>query len=147
MKEKEVDERQLYMYFNQILRGQDITFDEKSEIISSLHNAKIRDAVADYLKTINSPKVVENANALKTLGEILKYLLTAYVHEKDENYKVIYSILHCSQQIMHLKEGDNNDKTRVYLTHYLSDHGIWQEHNVWKVCIQKIINQKFHEAI
>ena len=52
--------------------------------------------MADYLKTINSPKVVDNPDALKTLGEILKYLLTAYVHEKDENYKVIYAILHCS---------------------------------------------------
>jgi hypothetical protein len=37
----------------------------------------------------------------------LKYLLTAFVHEKDENYKVIYAILHSSQQIIHLKEGEN----------------------------------------
>jgi hypothetical protein len=40
--------------------------------------------------------MIETADALKTLGEILKYLLTAYVHEKDENYKVVYAILHCS---------------------------------------------------
>jgi len=61
-----------------------------------LHNSKIRDTVADFLKAINSPKIIENAEALKTLGEILKYLLTAYVHEKDENYKVVYAILHSS---------------------------------------------------
>ena len=48
---------------------------------------------------------------------------------------------------MHLKESENSEKSRVYLTQYLNDHGVWQEHNVWKVCIQKIINQKFHEAI
>jgi hypothetical protein len=78
------------------MKGSDISFDAKGEIISSLHSSKIRDTVADFLKTINSPKIIESADALKTLGEILKYLLTAYVHEKDENYKVVYAILHCS---------------------------------------------------
>jgi hypothetical protein len=69
--------------------------------------------------------LIDNGNALKTLGEILKYLLTAYVHEKDENYKVIYAILHSSQLIFHFKEGENSEKQKVYLTVYLSDHGIW----------------------
>lgn len=78
------------------MKSVDLSFDEKSEIISSLHNPNIRDIVSEYLKGINSPKIIENHNALKTLGEILKYLLTAYVHEKDDNYKVIYSILHSS---------------------------------------------------
>lgn len=85
----------------------------------------MRDTVGDFLRSINSPKLIENGQALKTLGEILKYLLTAYVHEKDENYKVIYSILHSSQQIFHLKEDENSEKQKIYLTSYLSDHGIW----------------------
>jgi hypothetical protein len=79
-----------------LLRGIDITFDEKSEIISALHDNKVREIVAEFLKGINSPKLIENGNALKTLGELIKYLLTAFVHEKDENYKVIYAILHSS---------------------------------------------------
>ncbi len=33
------------------------------------------------------------------------------------------------------------------MTSYLSDHGVWQESYIWRICIQKIINQKFHEAI
>ena len=57
----------------------------------------MREIVAEFLKGINSPKLIENADALKTLGELIKYLLTAFVHEKDENYKVIYAILHSSQ--------------------------------------------------
>ena len=31
--------------------------------------------------------------SLKTLGEILKYSLTAFIHEKDENYRLVYTIL------------------------------------------------------
>ena len=81
----------------ELLRGQDLPFDVKEKIISSLHSSRVRDTVADFLKGINSPKVIDNPQSLKTLGEILKYLLTAYVHEKDENYKVVYAILHCSQ--------------------------------------------------
>ena len=91
-----MEEHILLEYLNRIMRGNDLSFDEKSEVISSLHNPTIRDVVSEFLKGVNSPKYIENNNALKTLGEILKYLLTAYVHEKDENYKVVWSILHSS---------------------------------------------------
>ena len=80
-----------------LLRGQDITFEEKSDFISALHDQTVREIVAEYLKVINSPKVIENWEALKTLGEIIKYLLTAFVHEKDENYRIIHAILNASQ--------------------------------------------------
>lgn len=97
MKLNELEEHILLEYINRLMRGTDISFDEKSEIISSLHNSNVRDTVSEYLKGINSPKYIESSDALKTLGEILKYLLTAFVHERDDNYKVIYSILHSSQ--------------------------------------------------
>ncbi len=56
----------------------------------------MRESLAEMLKLINSPKFIENPDALKTLGELIKYLLTAFIHEKDDNYKVVYAILHCS---------------------------------------------------
>ena len=78
------------------MKGKDLSFDDKSGVISSLHKSSVREIVAEFLKNINSPKVIENGHALKTLGELIKYLLTAFVHEKDENYRVIYAILHSS---------------------------------------------------
>ena len=36
---------------------------------------------------------------LQTLGELIKYLLTAIIHEKDVNFKVIHAILNVSQLI------------------------------------------------
>ncbi|CDW76802.1 tbc domain-containing protein [Stylonychia lemnae] len=109
LKLNELEEHILLEYLNRIMRGNDLSFDEKSEIISSLHNPTIRDV--------------------------------------DENYKVVWSILHSSQQIFTIKEIDGKERQKIYLTQYLSDHGIWQEQQVWKQCIHKIINQKFHEAI
>ena len=89
----------MFKYLNALIKGQDITYDQKGGIISALHNSKVREAVAEFLKSINSPRNIDNANALKTLGELIKYLLTAFVHEKDENFKVIHAILHSSQLI------------------------------------------------
>mmetsp|Transcript_18479 Transcript_18479/g.17588 ORF Transcript_18479/g.17588 Transcript_18479/m.17588 type:complete len:198 (+) Transcript_18479:1235-1828(+) len=112
-----------------------------------MHQEKMRDMVSEYLKLITSPKLIEDPEALKTLGDLIKYLLTAFVHEKDDNYKVIYSILHCSQLVFHVSENSDQTKKKIFLTQYLNDHGIWQEQQIWKYTIQKVINMKFHEAI
>ena len=86
------------------MKGEDISFDQKEGIVAALHKSTVRETVSEYLRTIISPKIIENANALKTLGELIKYLLTAFVHEKDENYRVILSILQSSQLIYHVRE-------------------------------------------
>lgn len=122
----------MIQYLHDLIRGDVISYDEKSKIISSLHNPKIRDTVADYFRSINSPRQVENLESLRTLGEILKYSLTAFVHEMDENYKLVYAILHSSQHVFHVRA---SDLQRTFLTYLLNDHGIWQERQVWKVCI------------
>lgn len=36
---------------------------------------------------------------------------------------------------------------KFYLTQYVNDHGIWQEENIWKSVLQKVLNQKFQEAV
>lgn len=72
-----------------LIKGNDISYDAKSQIISSLHSPMIRDSVGEFLFKINSPKYISNFEAIKTLGEILKYALTAFIHDKDENYKII----------------------------------------------------------
>ena len=36
---------------------------------------------------------------------------------------------------------------KYYLTQYVNDHGIWQEENIWKSVLQKVLNQKFQEAV
>ncbi len=61
-----------------------------------MHNSKNRDIVGEFFKNINSPRQIDSLEALRTLGEILKYSLTAFVHDHDDNYKLIYAILHSS---------------------------------------------------
>ncbi len=59
--------------------------------------------MADFLKCINSPRHIENIESFRTLSEIIKYSLTAFIHEKDENYKIVYAVLHVSQLLYHVK--------------------------------------------
>lgn len=84
-----MEEHKIMQCFTNLIKGQDISYDDKGEIIQALHDKKVRESVAEMLRMISSPKHIENAEALKTLGELIKYLLTAFVHEKDENYRVV----------------------------------------------------------
>jgi hypothetical protein len=49
LKSNEIDTKTLLHMLRSLLSGEDISYDEKSQIISSLHNPKIRDTVADVL--------------------------------------------------------------------------------------------------
>ncbi len=90
----DADREKLKFYLQSlVVLGEDISFEEKSDIIKSLHDRSIRETVAAFLREVTSPRMIRNPNALKTLGELLKYLLTAFVHERDDDYKCIYAIL------------------------------------------------------
>ena len=70
---------------------------------------------------------MEKYEALVTLGEFTKLLLSASVNDKDTDYKIVYAILLASQHIYAKK-----DKRKEYLTSIVKDHGIWTEASNWK---------------
>mmetsp|Transcript_17501 Transcript_17501/g.26978 ORF Transcript_17501/g.26978 Transcript_17501/m.26978 type:complete len:115 (+) Transcript_17501:504-848(+) len=70
-----------------------------SRLITAFHEKEVRMQVMDELKLICTPKCVVSLRGLQTLGELLKYLLTALIHEKDVNFKIIYAILNSSMYI------------------------------------------------
>jgi hypothetical protein len=53
--------------------------------------------ITEDFKMIGTARNVVSLEGLQTLGELIKYLLTAIIHEKDVNFKVIYAILNTSQ--------------------------------------------------
>lgn len=57
-----------------------------------MHYYKQRKITVEFLKEINSPIFTKNAYALKSLDGMFKYLLIAFIHENDQNYKFIYAI-------------------------------------------------------
>jgi hypothetical protein len=69
---------------------------EMSKLILAFHEKEIRLQLTDNLKSIGTPREVVSLEGLQTLGELLKYLLTAIIHERDVNFKVIQGILNVS---------------------------------------------------
>lgn len=129
---------------------------ELSKLIQAFHEKDTRMKITEILKMVGTPVCVVSLAGLRTLGELIKYLLTAIIHEKDVNFKVIYAILNCSQQIyfqpyMNVEEENKLDSRqrrissrlrfkKQYLTQFVNDHGIWQEENIWKSVLQKVLN-------
>lgn len=70
---------------------------ELSKLIQAFHQKETRMKITESLKAIGTPKCVVSLEGLQTLGDFIKYLLTAIIHEKDVNFKVIYAILNVSQ--------------------------------------------------
>ena len=72
------------------------TKEELSKLILAFHQKETRMKITESLKSISQPKCVVSLKGLQTLGELIKYLLTAIIHEKDVNFKVIHAILNVS---------------------------------------------------
>lgn len=71
--------------------------EELSKLILAFHEKDMRMKITEVLKGICTQRCVVSLKGLQTLGELIKYLLTAIIHEKDVNFKVIYAILNSSQ--------------------------------------------------
>ena len=59
---------------------------------------------------------------LKLMSEIIKFLLTIFIHEKYIDYEILRVVLESSAMIYYKL---NNRKTS--LTHFIMDHAIWKD--------------------
>ena len=126
--------------FMLLLQSESVCEEEKIKIIELLQYAPVRFASASFFYEINSPRHVEKYEALVTLGEFTKHLLSASVNDKDTDFKIVYAILLASQHIYAKK-----DKRKEYLTSIVKDHGIWTEASNWKQWMERIIESKIKE--
>ena len=118
------------------------------------HEKDVRMRITETLRQVGTARCVVSLRGLQTLGELIKYMLTAIIHEKDVNYRVITAILNVSQLLYFQDENLNaigsirkKVNRKYYLTQCVNDHGIWQEENIWKSVLAKVLNNKFSEAV
>jgi hypothetical protein len=43
--------------------------------------------------------------------------------------------------------GAGGRMTKVFLNAYINEHEVWQDVEVWRLCLQRLINLKFHDAV
>jgi hypothetical protein len=73
---------------------QDIT-----DLIVAFHDRDTRMMITDILKHISQPRCVISSKGLKTLGDLIIYMLNALIQERDVNFKIIFAILTSSHLI------------------------------------------------
>lgn len=59
-----------------LLRSEQISLEEKGKLIQLMHNKALRGAMTDILKEITSPRQLTNAECLKLIADIIKFILT-----------------------------------------------------------------------
>jgi hypothetical protein len=85
-------------------------------------------------------------DCLKLLGDLIKFIMTLIVHEdsyEQSDFKLIISVLDCSQHIFVLKE----NRRKLFLSTVLSDHGIWLDANMWRETIFIALDSKILDSI
>lgn len=55
----------------------------------------MRDCLGDLLSEINQPLELSNYECMKLLADIVRFVLTLFVHEQLSDFKLIYVTLDC----------------------------------------------------
>ena len=73
---------------------------------------------------------------------MVKALLDFIAQDYNTSVKDLQAIMNASQ-ILFIYQGSR----KVCLSAEIEQHPLWQNNEMWKYCVSKIINYKFHEAI
>ena len=102
----------------------------------------MRNIMTDILSDITAPKLINNIECLRLIADIIRFVLTLFVHEEDADYRLLSVILDCSQHLYYL-----NNKRKQYVSYYLVDHGIWSDTGAWRECIEATLKFKMKESV
>lgn len=76
-----------------------ITIDEKGELVALLNDTKMRQAVTEVLQEIIQPRLIENIDCLNLLSDLIRFLLSLFVHEKSIDYSLLRAMLESSSYL------------------------------------------------
>lgn len=126
-----------------VYESKPITMDEKGEIIGLLNDFRHRSALTGVLEEVMSPRPIENMDCLNLLSDLVRFILTLFVHEKDIDYQLLRAMLESSSYLYYIS---SVTKRKSLLTHFIMDHGIWADVQAWKQCIFINISDKMKES-
>lgn len=95
-------------------------------------------------REIVQTRVLESFDCLKLIADILRFILTLFVHEQVNDYRLLYAILETAMQTS-VSRDKATKRPKQSLAVLLFDHGIWSEKTIWTECIEFVINQKLED--
>lgn len=84
-----------------IYESKPITMDEKAELVALLNDSKLRFAVTEVLQDIMAPRPVDNMDCLNLLSDLVRFILTLFVHENAIDYQLLRAMLESSSYLYH----------------------------------------------
>jgi hypothetical protein len=64
-----------------IHQSKNISIEEKGKLIQMMYDQSVRGAISDVLVEITHPKRIENLECLKMIADLIRFVLTLFVHE------------------------------------------------------------------
>ena len=80
----------------------------------------MRAILTDLLSEVTAPKRIENIEVLKITADIMRFVLTLFVHDEFSDPKLFGAILESSTYIYY-----QENRRKKLLSFFLIDHGIW----------------------
>ena len=80
---------------------------------------------------------------MKLLADVIRFVMTLFVHEQLTDFKLLYMVLECCQLVHYMAAR----KRKVYLSTLIADHGIWSDTANWRECIEYMIRLKIEDAL
>ena len=79
---------------------------------------------------------------MKLLADVIRFVMTLFVHEQLTDFKLLYMVLECCQLVYYMAA----KKRKVYLSSLIADHGIWSDSTNFRDCIDYMIRLKIEDA-
>ena len=105
-----------------------------------MHDSGMRVVMTEILNEITHPKQIKNLECLKLIADVIRFVLTLFVHEEGADYRLLSAILDCSQNLYY-----QHNRRKQTIAYYLVDHGIWCDTGAWRECIEETLKMRMRE--
>lgn len=87
-----------------LFESKPITIEQKGVLISLMHTEVMRETLADLLSEVGtSVRQIASYEVLKLIADVIRFVLTLFVHENFDEYRLLYTILDSSSHIFCIK--------------------------------------------
>ena len=73
-----------------------LELEEKAKVINMMHDKDMRNIMTILLEDINSPRLIDSLECLRLIADIIRFILTLFVHEETADYRLLAVILESS---------------------------------------------------
>ena len=128
--------------YHMIMDSQALTPDEFKYVTKSVGLPEVRIQIADLFSAFATPRKIIEDKCFYNLGAICRAILEIYKVNCSDELKELHSLMVIGQMIFIIHNG-----RKLYLNTELDVHPIWQDTEIWKVCLQRVINLKFQDGV